>query len=214
MIIVCAQTDKIMLKIFINEEATGIYSAAVDCAMLTNFVFSAIINSVRPVIFTSQKVSKNSFQFNMKTLFLIIIYLSLIQCVVMTVLSKTIIKVLYGNAYISASPILKIVVWYTIFAYIGGVRGIWMLAEEKQKYVVWISLCAAMGNVVLNTFFIPSIGISGAAIASLLSQILANIILPLLFDELQESNILLFDSLNPSFFKGLLEKYIRRIKGR
>ncbi len=55
MVVIFAQTDKIMLKIMISEEAVGYYSAAITCAGITSFVFTAIIDSFRPVIFERKK---------------------------------------------------------------------------------------------------------------------------------------------------------------
>ena len=50
MVTVFAQTDRIMLKLMVGDEAVGFYSAAVSCASLTAFVFAAIIDSARPSI--------------------------------------------------------------------------------------------------------------------------------------------------------------------
>ena len=57
MIVVFAQTDRIMLKLMLNEEAVGYYSAAASCATLTAFVFVAIIDSFRPSILESKQTS-------------------------------------------------------------------------------------------------------------------------------------------------------------
>ena len=43
---------------------------------------------------------------------------------------------MYGEAYLAAVPLLQIITWYSAFAYMGSVRNIWMLAEEKQKISV------------------------------------------------------------------------------
>jgi len=48
MITIFAQTDRIMLKLMIDDAAAGYYSVAVSLAGMTGFVFSAIIDSIRP----------------------------------------------------------------------------------------------------------------------------------------------------------------------
>ena len=55
MVTVFAQTDKIMINQMMDSTATGYYSAAVSCALLTNFIFAAIIDSMRPSIFEGKK---------------------------------------------------------------------------------------------------------------------------------------------------------------
>ena len=62
MITVFAQTDKIMLKLMIDDAATGFYAAAVQSAGLTNFVFAAIIDSFRPFILENVKNNKEDFE--------------------------------------------------------------------------------------------------------------------------------------------------------
>lgn len=199
MISICSQTDKIMLKIFVDEKATGLYSAAVSCATMTGFIFSAIIDSFRPAIFEANTVSKSAFENSVKKLYCTVIYMSIVQCIVLMLFSHIIVTVIYGKNFMDAAQVLGLVVWYTMFAYIGSVRGIWMLAVGLQKYVILISAFAAGGNLVLNAIFIPFFGIYGAAFASLISQIIANIIVPLFVKVFKDSNKLLYESLNPKY---------------
>ena len=77
---------------------------------------------------------------------------------------------MYGEAYLAAVPLLQIITWYSAFSYMGSVRNIWMLAEEKQKYLWIINLSGALLNVVGNFILIPLIGAAGAAIASVVTQ--------------------------------------------
>ncbi len=62
MVTIFAQTDKIMLTLMIDETTTGYYQAAVSCAGIMSFIFTAIIDSMRPMIFESRKVSIDSFE--------------------------------------------------------------------------------------------------------------------------------------------------------
>lgn len=196
MVTIFAQTDKIMLKFMINEEATGFYSVATTCAGMTSFVFSAIIDSARPVIFESSKKNKCVFERNTSILYSVVIYLSLLQSVFMTLLARPIVDLLYGDAYAPAVDALKIVVWYTTFSYMGSVRNIWILAESKQKYLWIINLSGAATNVILNLLLIPFWGINGAAVASLITQIFTNIGVGFILRPIRRNNTLMLKGLN------------------
>lgn len=50
MVVIFQNTDKIMIKQMIGEEETGFYSAAITCIGISAFVFTAIIDTARPVI--------------------------------------------------------------------------------------------------------------------------------------------------------------------
>ena len=198
MITIFLQTDKIMLKLMISEGAVGIYSAAVTCATLTSFVFSAIIDSFRPVILEyKRRGAEASYEKSLIKLYSLVIYLALIQSVVVTLFSNVIINTLYGPQYAESASLLKVVVWDTTFSYMGAVRMIWILSEEKQKYLWILNLAGALLNIVLNAILIPFMGIYGAAIASFFTQVFANYIMNYILIPLRKNNRLINRSLNP-----------------
>lgn len=206
MIAVFSQTDRIMLKMMLNESATGIYSAAMSCASMANFVYTAIVSSFRPAIFSEYKVSETRFNARMKQLYSLIVYLTVIVCLLVTVLAGPIIHVVYGSEYAEAILPLQICVWYSVFSYIGVVRNIWVLAKDKQKYLWIINLSGAVGNILLNYMMIPAYGVAGAAIASLLTQFLANIIVSSIIPGIRPSIGLLLRSLNPMHCISIIKK--------
>lgn len=198
MVTIFAQTDKIMAKQMINEEAVGYYSAAIRCAGMTSFVFTAIIDSFRPVIFSHKKENDIiGYEKNIERLYCVIIYLSLAQSIAMTIFSGLIINVLYGNQYQQSVLALQILVWYTTFSYLGSVRNIWILGENKQKYLWILNLGGALMNIILNLIFINIWGIYGAAAASLLTQFFTNVIMNYIVWPLRHNNTLILKSLNP-----------------
>lgn len=200
MVTVFAQTDKIMIKLMIDEAATGFYGAAVACAGMTSFVFTAIIDSFRPSIFEGQRISEDVFEHRLTILYSIIIYVSLLQSVVMTALAGIIIRILYGDAYLPAVGALQIVVWYTTFSYMGAVRNIWILANNLQNYLWKINLIGALANIVINAILIPVIGIYGAAIASLITQFFTNVVVGYIIKPIIPNNRIMVKGLNPSYF--------------
>lgn len=206
MVTIFAQTDKIMLTLMINETATGYYSAAIACAGMTTFVFGAIIDSMRPSVFESKKNGREQFEKSMTVLYGIIIYLSLAQSIGMTLLAKPIVRILYGTEYAAASSALRIVVWYTTFSYMGAVRNIWILANEKQKYLWIINLSGALLNVLLNAVLIPHWGIEGAAVASLVTQFFANFVLGFILKPIKDNNKIVLAALNLKNYTYLLKK--------
>lgn len=210
MVTAFAQTDKIMIKMMINEAATGYYGAAVACAGMTSFVFSAIIDSFRPSIFEGQEEGNGVFCHRLTMLYSIVIYLSLIQSVFMTALSKWIVQILYGGAYSPAISALQIIVWYTTFSYLGSVRNIWILANNMQKHLWKINMSGAMANIALNAILIPIMGINGAAVASLITQFFTNVIVGYILKPIRPNNRIMVDALNPKYLRGAIGKLRRR----
>lgn len=203
MITIFSQTDKIMIKLLLNETITGYYSAAVACALLSNFVFAAIIDSVRPSIIEAHIKNTKIYEERIIQLYSLIIYLSLVQSILMTLFAKFIVLVLYGNDYLDSVILLRLVVWYTTFSYIGSVRSIWILTQEKQKYLWIINLSGALTNVFLNLILIPYFGAIGAAIASVFTQFFTNVLIGYIIKPISDNNRLLIKSLNPKYLLTL-----------
>lgn len=200
MVVIFAQTDRIMLKLMLGNEATGIYAAATTCAGMTSFVFVAIVDSMRPGIFEGIQKSVTLFEYRLKQLYGVIIYFSLIFSLVMTIFAPVVVYILYGQAYSAAIGVLQIVVWYTTFSYLGTVRNVWILANHQQKYLPWINGAGALANVILNFMLIPVWSVYGAAIASLVTQIFTNVFVGFIIPAIRPNNRLMMASLNLKLF--------------
>ncbi len=207
MVTIFSQMDKIMIKMMMGNSETGFYSTAIACVNMTSFVFLAIIDSLRPVIFESRKTDYQKYERNISLLYSVIIYMGLVQSLAFTVLAKPIVSILYGKAYLPAIPILRIIVWYTSFSYMGSIRNIWMLAEEKQKYLWIINLSGVVLNIIVNFILIPLMGAAGAAIASVATQFFTNWLLCFIIKPIRPTACLIGRGLNPKVLKGMLEYF-------
>ena len=210
MVMIFQHTDRIMIKLMIGEEETGFYSAAITCISISAFVFNAIIDSARPVILEAKEKNTELYESRIMQLYSIITCMSLAQSVAMTVLAKPIVYILYGNEYIKAATTLGVAVWYVTFSYYGSVRNIWILAEEKQKYLLGINIVGALVNVVLNYILIPFWGAIGAAVASLFTQFFTNVVIGFIFKPIRQNNYLMMKSFNPKIIIGLVKNVISR----
>ena len=206
MVIIFTQTDRIMLKLMLDDASTGYYSAAATCAALANFVYLAIIDSARPTIFNYHKVSKERFEHSISLLYSVIIYMSLVMCVLMTLFAPIVIRIIYGVDYGNAINPLRIVVWYTTFSYIGSIRNIWILAENQQKYLSVINFSGAISNIILNAIFIPVWGVMGAAFASLLTQFFSNVIISYMIKATRPNTALMLKGLDVRLIKNILNR--------
>lgn len=204
MVAVFAETDKIMLKLMVDDAACGYYSAATTCAAMAGFVFQAIVDAFRPYIFESLRKSRAWFELNVKRLYSIIIYACLLESVCMALLSRFVILILYGEAYMAAVPMLRVSVWYITFSFLGVVRNIWLLAEGKQKYLWIINLGGALANILLNLCLIPLWGGIGAAAASVITQVFTNVLVGWIIPSIRDNNRLMMAALHPKYLIGML----------
>ncbi len=200
MVIIIQNTDHIMITQMAGTKENGYYSAAITTAAMAQFVFTAILDSFRPLILSSKRENEHEYENNVSNLYGIVCYLAIAQSLVFTIFAPLIIKILYGTDYSAAVPILQIITWQCTFSFMGRVRNIWLLAEEKQKYLPVINLTGVVANIVMNVVMIPFFGACGAAFASLLTQIIMNFAFGFIFKPIRYNNILILKGLNPKTF--------------
>lgn len=194
MVAIYGQTDKLMLKQMMDEASVGYYAVATTICGMWVFILQAIIDSMYPTIMKLHKEDENAFKKKNRQLYAIVFYVSLFVSVMFLLLGDLAIKILYGKAYLDSAAPLKIVTWYTAFSYFGVARNAWIVCENKQKYLKYIYLSAAVINVILNFIMIPLWGTAGAALASLLTQILTSILLPFCVKALRPNAILMLEA--------------------
>ena len=179
MVAIYGQTDKLMLKQMLGETSVGYYSLASSVNMMWCFVLQAIIDSIYPTIMSLYKSgNREAFERKNKQLYAIVIYVSIFVAIMFTLFGKFAVVLIYGAEYEPSGNLLKIIAWYTIFAYLGVARNAWIVCTNNQKYLKYMYFSAAIANIIINLIFIPIWGAAGAAVASLLTQILTGMVLP------------------------------------
>lgn len=178
MVMIYAQMDKIMIGKMEDENSVGVYAVAVAICQLWTFILQAIIDSVRPSIINAKKYDSNLYENRIIQLYSIIIWISICVSLCFCIFAHYIILILYGRDYVNAEIPLRIITWYTCFSYLGVARNIWSVCENMQKYEKYFALAGAIANTILNLVLIPIYGISGAAVASLITQIITNLVVP------------------------------------
>lgn len=210
MVSIYACTDKLMLKQMLGENAVGHYSLALTVSVSWAFILAAIIDSLYPEIVQSFQKDRLRYERKNRQLYAIVFYVSLFVSAMICLVAKPFILILYGESYMPAVEPLRIVVWYTAFSYLGVARNAWMVCENRQKYLKYLYISAAALNVVLNLALIPPWGASGAAAASLITQISTTFLLPAVIKPLRLNCRLMLDAV---FLRDVLPKKKKTYKG-
>lgn len=200
MVAIYSQTDKIMLKQMISDTEIGYYGRAVSLSTVWVFVLQAIIDSLYPSIMQAYGKDEALFQKRNKQLYAIVFYLSVAVSLGFTLLAEPIVRILLKEAFMGAVVPLRIITWYTAFSFLGVARNPWIVCQNKQKYMLPIYVISALANVVLNVIFIPAWGASGAAVASLIAQVLTTMVVPFFIKPLRENSKMMVQAI---FFRGV-----------
>lgn len=195
MVSIYASTDKLMLGQLMDKDSVACYTLAVSLCAVWGFILEAVIESVHPGILRLYTKDRAAYEQQNRKLYALVFYGALAMSLVTCLLAKPLVLLLYGADYGPAVAPLRIVVWYTAFSYLGGARNAWVVCENAQKYLKYLYGAAAALNVVLNALLIPAWGPSGAALASLVTQIATTVILPALIPALRPNARLMLEGI-------------------
>ncbi len=168
--------DMVMLTNIVGSYATGIYNATYKLiGVLTLFygIYSAVIFPVMSKFFkNNESMLLTLYEKSIKYLLLAIIPIAIATMYY----SKDIIHLIYGHQYDAASSILSILIWTVCLLFVSGAGNTLLNASYKEVTVTKIYAIAAVFNVALNFILIPYLSYDGAAITTVLSDVLIVII--------------------------------------
>ncbi|MDR4469931.1 MAG: flippase [Nitrospira sp.] len=182
-VMVYMRIDQIMLGQMLNDRAVGIYSAAVRISEAWYFIPMAIAGSVFPALLDAKKTSEALYLEKFQTLYDTLVVIALVVAIPVTFLASQIIVTLFGQEYREAGTILSIHIWTALFVFLGVASGKWFLAENRQVLALHRVLWGMGINLGLNILWIPQYGGVGAAVATLVSQAVAALLIDLVHKE-------------------------------
>lgn len=182
--LVYVQIDKVMIGNILNQGELGIYSAALMLCTAWTFLPEAIITSLRPGIMGAKlEAREDLYLWKLKRLYFIIFWLSLVVAAAIALAAPVLVPLLFGEGFSEATLTLQIAIWYVPFSMLGSARGIWIVSEAKYKYSKYYLGIGLVLNVLLNLVLIPTLGLAGAAIATIITELLTCFVAPLIFKE-------------------------------
>ncbi|MEI7777730.1 MAG: flippase [bacterium] len=161
--------DQVMIKNMLGNEQAGIYAVAVKLSEVWYFIPSIICASVFPAIVNAMKTSKELFESRLKKLYFTMFWLSFGIASFMTIFSRPIVEILFGNKYLESILTLQIYVWAGIGVSLGIAIGQYIIANNLTRIGFLNTALGAVLNILLNLILIPKIGIEGGAIATVIS---------------------------------------------
>jgi O-antigen/teichoic acid export membrane protein len=86
--------------------------------------------------------------------------------------SDILFQLFFDHKYDESIPVFKVLVWYLAIVFIYGSISNNLVAKNKVKFLVYLNLIMIVLNVALNFFLIPVYGAKGAAIATIVCELL------------------------------------------
>ncbi|NJD98748.1 flippase [Thermococcus sp. LS1] len=169
-------TDTLMLGYYLNSDVVGLYNAAAPIArLLPIFLNSAgfLYIPIATIFFAQRKLQEMERIYRIMTRWVFLLTFPLFALIFM--FPEVTITTFFGSKYAEAALTLQILAAGFMFHTLLGLNGMSLTVIGETNANLIGNFFASVANVVLNVLLIPIYGIEGAATATAVSYIIANI---------------------------------------
>ncbi|RYY19184.1 MAG: flippase [Chitinophagaceae bacterium] len=168
LVTVYMKIDQLMITQYLGAGPLGVYTNPVQWAESCYFIPVAIVMSVFPAIMNARRDDPERYQRRMQNLYDLMVWISLSLAICVSIAAPFIFS-WYNPEFAEGAHILSILIWASVFAFLGTASGQYLIAEGYTKLTMTRTAVGAVINIVLNIFWIPKYGIQGAAYATLIA---------------------------------------------
>lgn len=162
--------DVVMLFYMLGEKATGLFGAANRLVepLLAIPIMMGI--SLAPPLSSASKWGRTSISFFVKKSALMLIILYIPFAIICIVFAPSIFENVFSISYINATGIFRILIWFFPIFCIQIKLEKLINGLGREWVTVALYLAGTFLNIILNIVLIPRFNVSGAAIATVISQ--------------------------------------------
>lgn len=172
-VVIYYRIDQVMMGQILPEvvakNAIGVYAVAVRLSEFWFFVPAALAASVAPALVRTRQEKPDEYLPRAQKLFNLLALLGYGAAIGGTLLAEPVVRILYGEDYIQAAPMLQILMWAGVWVCLEQARYILATNEEHLISYMLTTFIGAVTNIALNLLLIPSLQGMGAAIAAFVS---------------------------------------------
>lgn len=167
-------SDKLMITNLLNTSATGVYSVGAKLGHASQLIYTAFAGGWQYFAFSTMK-EENQVESNSK-IFEYLGIISFVSTAFVFAWSHLIYKILFVGEYVEGYIIAPYLFFAPLLQMLFQVACNQFLIIKKTWPNMFILSFGAIINIILNFVLIPTVGIEGAAIATLLGYMVSDII--------------------------------------
>ncbi len=165
--------DTLMLSFLKDDLSVGIYNSAFQIIAALLFIPGVFLTAIFPLLSSQYKLLKDSFLRTTDLAMKVILIIAIPIAFGMAVLAPRIIDLLYTPEYFDAAILLQILSFVMIIIFMNYVFYNIINSIDRHKIIAKVMGICFVVNIILNYFMIIRFDAFGAAIATLLANLLA-----------------------------------------
>jgi O-antigen/teichoic acid export membrane protein len=171
--LVFCYADTILIGFFMSNAEVGIYRTAFQLTSVATFATLALHTVLYPKISSWGTLGKiTEIENSLARAWTYSLFLAVPTCIGGWILGDKLLYYLYGASFVEGAPalfFLLLVQVVNVFMFLGTMS---LTALNRPKDAFWVTVIAASVNILLDIILIPVMGITGAAVATLIAMIL------------------------------------------
>jgi PST family polysaccharide transporter len=176
-LLLSSRIDVVYIQRFIGAQSVAFYTAAQTLSGLGILVPSILFSVLTPTLSRLREEDELRFLKVLQATYQVAVLWGLVSGAFLFFFSNVLVSLIYGVSYAQAGPVLHWLAWGNVFAALGLVQGQWLFTRQGNRIVLIQAVCACFCITLLNLILIPQIGLLGSALAYILVQFIAYILI-------------------------------------
>lgn len=174
-IIIYMRIDQIMLKSMAGSAEVGIYTAGIAPSEAWYFIAGVLLVALSPLTANKKSLSYDEYHNFLSHIFSLLWIIGFAITLFILIFSEWIIFILFGLNYSRSSTVLSIHILTVIPVFLGVASNLWLTNEKRGDLGVKQTAAGAAINFLMNLYLIPRYGAAGAAISTVIAQLVSTI---------------------------------------
>ena len=170
--VISTQFNKYILKLLDTLNGVGIFSIAQRIANVSFIIMTAFQNVFNPQIYKKMFSAERFAGKEIGEYLTPFAYFSILICMLISLFSEEIIRLLTGPSFYAAAPIISILSMYYGFSFFGKINGIQLIYKKKTFLTSILTFTDIGVSLVISIPFILRFGVIGAAWATFLGSLI------------------------------------------
>lgn len=169
-VIIYQKIDAVMIRNMLDAAAAGQFAAALRIVDLGLFLPVVISQTVTPLLVRLHQSSDVVKYREKRQEFMdFMVWSACVLAALISISAAPVIRILYGESYAAAIPVLHIMGWKAVFVALFSASGQIIIVEGLQRYAVFRNILGCAVSVTLNLLLIPVWGVPGSALAAIIA---------------------------------------------
>lgn len=171
--VIYQRINAVMVRNMMGNESAGEFAAAAKIAEFGIFIPAVISQAMTPLLINAHQKDAEIYKRKRQQFMDLMVWSAIGIAAVTCLLASPAIRILYGQRYLGAIPVLQIMAWRTVGAGLVVASGQVIITEHIQNFVVIRNILGCVVSVALNFLLIPIWGTVGSAVALLIAMLVA-----------------------------------------